>query len=127
MKYKNQLFKIEPSKTLINELLLCFDLKNLEDKKLFSSIEMDIIKTKSKFLLLEEKLKLIYIPCKYKIYFKNLDNYKNIITILRQILKTINYTVISKEKYIKGKKYLYYSLINFKDKKNNKEYVLKFD
>ena len=98
MKYKNQLFKIDPSIELINQLLLCFNLKNLEYKKLFSSLEMDLNFTKSKFLLLEEKLKEIYIPCKYKTYFKDLDNYKNNITILRQILKTINYTVISKEK-----------------------------
>ena len=92
MKYKNQLFKVEPSKELIDKLLVCFNLDNLEDKKMFSSIEMDLISTKTKFLLLLDELKEIYIPCKYRIYFKDLDNYKNLITISRQILKTINYT-----------------------------------
>jgi hypothetical protein len=127
MKYKNQLFKVEPSKDLINKILVCFNLDNLEDNKIFSSLEMDLILTKSKFILLLDELKEIYIPCKYKIYFKDLDNYKNIITISRQILKTVNYTLNSKEKYKKGKKYLYYYLIYCDKKKIKKKYVLEFD
>lgn len=127
MKYKNQLFKVEPSKELIDKLLVCFNLDNLDDKKMFSSIEMDLISTKTKFLLLLDELKEIYIPCKYRIYFKDLDNYKNLITISRQILKTINYTFNSKEKYKKGTKYLYYYLIHCEEKIKKKEYVLVFD
>jgi len=127
MKYKNQLFKVEPSKDLINKILVCFNLDNLEDNKIFSSLEMDLISTKSKFILLLDELKEIYIPCKYKIYFKDLDNYKNIITISRQIFKTVNYTLNSKEKYKKGKKYLYYYLIHCEEKKEKKKYVLEFD
>lgn len=127
MKYKNQLFKIEPSQDLINKLLNCFNLSNLQDKTLFSSLEMDLISTKSKFNLLLEELKELYIPCKYKIYFKDLDNYKMIITISRQILKTIQYNLNSKEKYKKGKKYLYYYLIHNNEKIKKKEYVLEFD
>ena len=44
-----------------------------------------------------------------KIYFKNINS-KNIITILRQILKVYNYKINAVEKYSNGKKYLLYNL-----------------
>ena len=45
--------------------------------------------------------------------------YKNIITVSRQLLKTIDYTIYSKEKYSNKKKYLIYKLEKVRDKNNN--------
>ena len=57
---------------------------------------------------IKEKLQIYYLPCKSKVYLKDL-NEKKCITILRQFLKHIDYNLKLKEKYIKGKKiYLYY-------------------
>ena len=58
-----------------------------------------------------EKLLKYYIPCKAKKYIlTNLDE-KKCITILRQFLKIHNHTLISKEKYVNGKKLLFYQVI----------------
>ena len=38
-------------------------------------------------------------------------NEKKCVTILRQFLKIHNHTLISKEKYVKGKKHLFYQVI----------------
>ena len=54
-----------------------------------------------------DSLSLFYIPCKSKQYLTDLTE-KKCITILRQLLKIHNYTLFSKEKFIKGKKYLFY-------------------
>ena len=59
---------------------------------------------------LSKELFKYYIPCKSKIYLVEL-NEKKCITILRQFLKVNNYTLISKEKYIKGNKQLFYQVI----------------
>ena len=57
------------------------------------------------------------------------------ITILRQFLKTVDYTLLSQEKYISGKKMIVYSIISIIEKKNMKEekerkknrYIVTFD
>ena len=56
-------------------------------------------------------LKGIISPCKYDKYVNNL-NEKKIVTILRQLVRTHNYKVVSYEKYIDGQKTLLYSLEN---------------
>ena len=56
-----------------------------------------------------------YLPCKARTYLNGLTE-KNIITILRQILKTRNYTIISHEKYIRGEKFINYKLDSYESK-----------
>ena len=51
-----------------------------------------------------------YIPCKARTYLNDL-NEKNIITILKQFIKTKGYTIISREKYSNKKKFIIYQLI----------------
>jgi hypothetical protein len=50
------------------------------------------------------------LPCKARTYLNDL-NEKNIVTILRQILKHFNYNIISKEKYLRGEKFILYNII----------------
>ena len=72
---------------------------------------------------LKDKLASYYIPCKAKLYVNNIDH-KRAITILRQFLKTQNYTLSSKEKYIKGIKYNTYTVVSITNNLNinkNKE------
>ena len=57
-----------------------------------------------------DELYKYYIPCKSKKYLVDLSE-KKCITILRQFLKIHNHTLISKEKYVKGKKNLFYQVI----------------
>ena len=71
-------------------------------------------------------LKRFYLPCKIK-YITNI-NEKKCITILRQFLKCQNFTLNSKEKYVKGIKYLFYQIIpqdiNMLVKNREKEKVI---
>ena len=75
-----------------------FSRKDIESKNILEEIKNDL-----------DELSTYYIPCKKKIYFKNINS-KNIITILRQILKVYNYKINAVEKYSNGKKYLLYNL-----------------
>ena len=58
---------------------------------------------------MKNELEECYLPCKSRTYLNSLTE-KNVITILRQILKTRNYTITSREKYMKGCKFIIYSL-----------------
>ena len=127
----NQLFKTKPTEEIINKILLCFGLTNFEDKNEFTILQLETIDTVDNYKMIEEDIKMFYIPCKAKLYFCKYE-YKNIITICRQLLKTINYTIKSKEKYSNKKKFLIYKLISLEEKKKkktniNEEYVLTFN
>ena len=107
---RNQLFRIPPELSFIEELLKFYGLDGLEDTSYFTKEFLKETNISDKFKHIDDQLKRYYLPCKYKIYIKNIDEKKSI-TILRQFLKLHNYTLISKEKYSKGKKHLVYRLI----------------
>tara|TARA_B110000285_G_C15000821_1_gene551338 strand:- start:44 stop:433 length:390 start_codon:yes stop_codon:yes gene_type:complete len=111
---KNQLFKMQPNELIIFELLNIFGIKNLLDDHYFTKDDLIEINTIEKLNNIKNKLELYYIPCKAKIYLSNI-NEKRAITILRQFLKTHNYTLQSKEKYIKNIKYNIYKLTSIDD------------
>ena len=107
---KNQLFKINPDAIIMNSLLNAFGLSGLTDTRYFTRKNMT---ENSTIKIIENMIPTLisyYLPCKAKIYLIAL-NEKKCITILRQFLKIHNHTLISKEKYIKGKKQLFYQVI----------------
>ena len=111
---KNQLFKMQPTELIIFELLNIFGIKNLLDNHYFTKYDLIELNTIEKLNNIKNKLESYYIPCKAKIYLNNI-NEKRGITILKQFLKTHNYTLISKEKYIKNIKYNTYKLSSIND------------
>ena len=134
----NQLFTHKPPIELLNKLIKAFGLNDINDSREFSQIDMDKHNTLTTFHTLEKDLGDCYIPCKRKEYTGNIKNiiYKEAITIFRQFLKPHNYDLYSKEKFIKGKKYLVYKIVTkqeknviSKTKKNNprKEFIIVFD
>ena len=115
---KNQLFKKIPSDELFITILNAYGFLNLQDKR---SITRDYLKeegTVTKINNLKSELEKYYWPCKSRTYLNGLTE-KNIITILRQILKTRDYTIISNEKYIRGEKFISYRLDNYETKVYN--------
>ena len=84
----SQLFKLIPKINILYDILKCFGLKELNDKKYFS--RDDLIKMNSVEKLKLLKLDKYYLPCKAKIYLLNI-NEKRAITILRHFLKVFNY------------------------------------
>lgn len=103
-----QLFKLLPKFTVLLDVLNCFGLESLHEKKFFS--RDDLVKINSVNKIQTLKLDKYYLPCKAKIYLYNL-NEKKIITILRHFLKIFNYKLVSKEKYINKKKIIVYNII----------------
>ena len=129
-----QLFIFKPPIELLNNITKGFGLKNLNDTKEFSYIDMNKLNTLNIFINLENELNKYYLPCKKKKYFddiKTLTN-KKAITIFRQLLKIYDYDLYSKEKFIKGIKYSVYKIISKNNKVFNlnqkkKEIIISFD
>ena len=107
---KNQLFRISPELQFTESLLQLFGIKDINDNHSFTRNNLNDLKTVDKMNQKIRELTKYYIPCKAKKYLDDL-NEKKCITILRQFLKIHNYTLISKEKYMKGKKQLFYQVI----------------
>ena len=107
---KNQLFRILPDIEIINSLLQTFGLTSLQDTKSFTKDSILDNETIQKITDMKDKLSTYYIPCKSKVYLQSITQ-KRCITILRQFIKIHGYTLISKERYINGKKMNIYRLI----------------
>ena len=132
---KNQLFKKIPSKDFIIEILKLYGLNDVNDDRSFTRNDLQKLDTVNKLIEYKTELYKYYLPCKGRLYLNEL-NEKNIITILRQLLKTLNYTLNSREKYIKGSKFIIYNIISIKDKEykpikcssiNNEKTLINFD
>ena len=120
---KNQLFKNYPNEEFVINLLNIYGIKDFSDNHYFTKKDLEELNTIDNLNQLKDKLASYYIPCKAKLYMNNI-NYKRAITILRQFLKTQNYTLLSKEKYIKGIKYNTYTVVSITNNLNinkNKE------
>ena len=107
---KNQLFRTYPDLKFTEKLLKLFGMKDINDNHSFTRDNLQDLKTVEKVNEIIDELNKYYLPCKSKKYLSNL-NEKKTVTILRQFLKTHNYTLISKEKYVKGEKRLFYQVI----------------
>ncbi len=114
MSKKNQNFKNNPDMNIINSLLETFGLSGLDDDRYFTKEHMKEIHTVQNINELKNKLEEYYLPCKSKIYLKDLTE-KKVITILRQFIKNYNYKVITFEKSSQGRKQLTYRLMLVND------------
>ena len=89
---KNQLFKINPDITIITNLLEAFSLTALSDTRFFTIENLKDNNTIKNIENIISELEKYYLPCKAKIYLKNLTE-KKCITILRQFIKFFNINV----------------------------------
>ncbi len=134
MSKKNQNFKNNPDMNIVTTLLQTFGLTGLDDDRYFTKENMKEIETVRNINLLIPKLEEYYLPCKSKLYLKDLTEKKSI-TILRQFIKNYNYKLITFEKSIHGRKQLTYrlmyingdSLQSNKGKIENTKYIVTFD
>lgn len=132
----NQLFVVKPTPEIIFKIINFLGLENLDDRNEFTILNMNENETVQKYIKNNIEINGYYLPCKRK-DFNSLTN-KKCITIARQFLKTIQYDIVSKEKYINNKKYLQYKLISKEEKEENirekkekekkdKEIIITFD
>lgn len=131
----NQLFAFRPSLELVLKLLSKFGINNINDNITeFTLLDMTKLNTITSIKAFENEIKECYIPCKQEKYLKHLDE-KSLITVLRQFLKMHDYDLQSREKFIKGTKYLVYHVITKQEKefikksktKQKKEITIVFD
>ena len=115
---KDQLFKKYPSNELYESIINSFGIYDIDSKYTFSRNDLKHLNTVDKINDLKPYLEKCYIPCKARTYLNNLTE-KNVITVLRQILKIRCYYISSREKYIKGHKYILYKI----EKTNNYTYI----
>jgi hypothetical protein len=106
---KDQLFRKIPDDDLFFKLLNIYGIKDLNDNHPFTRNDIKTLNTMEKILSLKDRISECYVACKFRQYF-NIETEKNLITILRQFLKTRNMTLVSKEKYVKGVKFLVYNM-----------------
>ena len=131
---KNQLFRVLPDIEIINSLLQIFGLNSLYDTKFFTKESLKENDTVNKLCEMKGELEKYYLPCKAKNYINDIND-KRCITILRQFIKVHGYTLISKERYIDGKKMSVYRLIEDNKEptpkkstsKNKKDIVISFE
>ena len=107
---KDQIFRKHPTDEIIEKLLGVFGLKDLDDQKTFSRSDLRVIKTVERLNFIKPELEAFYIPCKARTYLSYIDE-KTAITILRQFVKTRNRMIESREKYMKGSKFLIYYIV----------------
>ena len=119
----NQLFTKNPTHDILNKLLNSYGIKSLKDSNTFSKKDLESNDTVKKVTALLPLLNEYYLPCKQKVYLKNLTT-KKLITILRQFLRIFKYYLFSKEKYIKNEKIIVYQILPMEKKlveKKNKQ------
>ena len=119
---KNQLFRKIPPKDLVSQIVHTFGLKSLDDSSKFSKKKLKLIKTVDAINELKPQLEKYYLPCKARTYLNGL-NEKNVITILRQCIRTYGYKIDSREKYMKGEKYILYRLMKDIKDENGKSTI----
>ena len=107
---KNQLFRQTPPMDTCVLVLQSFGLRDFNDTTNFSRRDLDMLLCVEKMERLKPELMKYYLPCKARTYLNDLNS-KNVITILRQIARLYGYSVQSREKYIKGDKFIIYQLI----------------
>ena len=125
----SQTFKNKPTPEIVNKLVSCFGLPNLDCGEEFTLKKLEDNNTVDKYKLIEQELIPYYIPCKAKKYLGKYE-LKNIITVVRQFLKSQLYNFKTKEKYSNKKKFLIYQIVKTNEEKkeeDNTNYVLTFN
>jgi len=113
----NQLFGKAIPREVMQQLLDCFGLTNLDDKHTFKKQDLIFLGTVLKLNTLRPMLEDYYLPCKAKLYLDEMTEKKSI-TVLRQILRLFKYHITSKERNINTKKIIFYSLTSDQELEN---------
>lgn len=130
---RHQLFKIIPPKDIVEELVKCYGFNGLSDRRYVCKRHFKKLGVIEKVKKMRLQLENFYLPCKRSLYLGNINN-KNVMTLLRQVLRCYNYRVCYRERYIKGDKIIMYNLekkesqfIPIIPKFNKDTFILHFD
>ena len=123
----SQLFRKKPTFEFVAKVAALYNIKEFKESQKFTLSNLENMKTVEKLNEIMPELKEHYINCKAKKYLENLDP-KRAVTVLRQLLKSIEYNLVSKEKYANGCKFLEYRVEQLqKGSKVKKKILVTFD
>jgi hypothetical protein len=103
----NQLFNHMMDENVLLQVLDCFGLKGLSDRRTFKKQDLHARQTIRRLEALVPILSTFYLPCKAKLYLEKIND-KKAITILRQIVRLFDHHVVSREKNISNRKVTFY-------------------
>lgn len=109
-----QLFRKKDDR-LLQTILSCFDIENLNSKVFISEYEMHRKGVIEKINNVKPILEEYYIPCKYRHNVDKEHNIRSCINILRQIIRLYDYKVVRIIKNIGNDKHIYFKIENIND------------
>jgi hypothetical protein len=107
----NQLFTKIVDRNVAERLVQCLGLQGLDDSSNFTRFDLVRVGTVTRIYAMVEQLSQYYLPCKARIYLTQI-NEKKAITIVKQILRLHNYSVVAKEKNNGNQKVIVYRIVN---------------
>jgi hypothetical protein len=99
------MFRKKPTKEFVEEILISLQFIGLHDRKIFTKNDISL----DKFEEIVTWIEPYYIPCKAKKFLYDLNNSKQI-TILRHLLRSIDYDLLAQEKVINSVKMTTYQI-----------------
>jgi len=106
MKYF-QLFREIPTEDVLRDFLGCYNISSFEETREFTKDDLVNYKTVDKLRNMTNVLERYYVPCKAKVYLRNITE-KRAITILWQVLRLYGKKLIRKERFLNKKKEICY-------------------
>jgi hypothetical protein len=100
------MFRQQPPVEILTQLLQACGLQHVYDTSWFQKEQINL----DSFLQTIPILEPYYIPCKAEEYLHKTISHNNCITILRQILRTYNISIVSKELTRNHEKTVWYQL-----------------
>ncbi len=101
-----KMFREQPPVEILTQLLQACGLQHIHDTSWFQKEQINL----ESFLAVIPLLEPYYIPCKAEEYLHKTISQNNCITILRQILRTYNISIVSKELTRNHEKTLWYQI-----------------
>ena len=114
----NQLFNKTMGEDVLLQLMQCFGLQGLNDRKSFKKHDLVVFGTVGRINAIRDLLGEYYLPCKSKLYLDDITE-KKAITVLRQVLRLFDYHIASRERNISNKKIIFYTLESDKELENS--------
>lgn len=99
------MFRKKPTKEFVEEILISLHFIGLHDRKIFTKHDISL----DKFEEIVTWIEPYYIPCKAKKFLYDLNTSKQI-TILRHLLRAIDYDLLAHEKVINSNKVTTYQI-----------------
>jgi hypothetical protein len=105
----NQLFRKPIDVQTVIDIVKCFGLHGLNDRRPFCKGDLVELRTVQKINDMMPRIIDFYLPCKAQVYLHNL-NEKRSVTVLKQVLRVSGYFLVSCERNVNTRKVIFYNI-----------------